>query len=62
VPAAYVGKAFVDAFVEMKQKKNVTLVAVMDEKGKAHINAKDRVFEKTDSLVVIAAHDFDEAK
>jgi voltage-gated potassium channel len=59
VPAAYVGKPFVDAFVEMKQKKNVTLVAVMDGKGKSHINASSRLLEKTDSLVVIAAHDFE---
>jgi hypothetical protein len=31
----------------------------MDGKGKSHINAKDRVLEKGDSLVVIAAHDFE---
>ncbi len=59
VPEKYVGKPFVDAFVEMKKKKNVTLVAVMDEKGKSHINASERVLQKGDSLVVIAAHDFE---
>lgn len=59
VPEAFVGKPFVDAFVEMKKKKNVTLVAVMDKTGKAHINASARVLEETDSLVVIAAHDFE---
>ncbi len=59
VPQDFIGKPFVDAFVEMKKKKNVTLVAVMDEKGKSHINAKDRVLSKGDSLVVIAAHDFE---
>lgn len=59
VPKDFVGKPFVDAFVDMKKKKNVTLVAVMDEKGKSHINASERVLEKTDSLVVIAAHDFE---
>ncbi len=31
----------------------MTLVAVMDEKGKSHINAKDRVLTKGDSLVVV---------
>lgn len=59
VPAAFLGKPFVDAFVDMKKKKNVTLVAVMDEHGKSHINAKDRVLAKGDTLVVIAAHDFE---
>ncbi len=43
----------------MKKKKNVTLVAVMDENGKSHINANDRVLVKGDTLVVIAAHDFE---
>jgi voltage-gated potassium channel len=59
VPESYVGKPFVDAFVEMKQKKNVTMVAVMDLTGKSHINPKDRLLQKGDSLVVIAAHDFE---
>ena len=58
VPAEYVGKTFVDAFVDMKQKKNVTLIAVMDEGGKSHINPKDRPLGKSESLVVIAAFDF----
>jgi voltage-gated potassium channel len=58
VPADYVGKSFVDAFVDMKKTKNVTLVAVMDEHGKASINPIDAVLRKTDSLVVIAAHDY----
>ncbi len=60
VPERYIGKTFVDAFVDMKQTKNVTLVAVMDPKGKAHINASTHVLEKGESLVVIAAHDFEE--
>jgi voltage-gated potassium channel len=59
VPERYVGKAFVDAFVDMKQKKNVTLVAVMDHEGKSHINPNERVLTKGDSLVAIAAHDFE---
>ena len=59
VPNVFVGKPFVDAFVEMKREKNVTLVAVMDEKGKSHINASTRVLGKTDTLVVIASHDFE---
>jgi len=59
VPKEFLGKPFVDAFVEMKKKKNVTLVAVMDEAGKSHINPAERVLAKSDSLVVIAAHDFE---
>ncbi|HEY1960501.1 MAG TPA: ion transporter [Polyangiaceae bacterium] len=58
VPPDLVGKPFVDAFVEMKQKHNVTLIAIMDEDGKSHINPQDTVLRATDSLVVIAAHDY----
>jgi hypothetical protein len=35
------------------------MVAVMDLTGKSHINPKDRLLQKGDSLVVIAAHDFE---
>ncbi len=59
VPEEFVGKPFVDAFIGMKQKRNVTLVAVMDKTGKSHINPQDRVLLKDDSLVAIAAHDFE---
>jgi len=58
VPPDLVGKPFVDAFVEMKRARNVTLVAIMDEDGKSHINPSDTVLRETDSLVVIAAHDY----
>jgi voltage-gated potassium channel len=58
VPAAYVGKPFVEAFMDMKQKRNVTLVALIDEAGKSHINPKDQPLKKGETLVIIAAFDF----
>lgn len=58
VPKEYVGKPFALAFVDMKQKHNVTLVAIMDEAGKSRINPSEAVLAATDSLVVIAAHDY----
>lgn len=54
------GKAFVEAFVDMKRKHNVTLVAVMHDTGKTSINPTDYELRPTDSLVVIAAHDYDD--
>lgn len=58
VPKEFVGKPFVEAFVDMKKKRNVTLVAIMDKDGVTKINPTEGVLGATDSLVVIAAHDY----
>ena len=60
VPKAYVGRKFVDAFVELKRQKNITVVAVQDKSGKTHINASAYELQKGDALIVIAAHEFSE--
>jgi voltage-gated potassium channel len=60
VPTSCVGKTFIDAFIDLKRDKNVTLVAVMDKSGKTHINAREHTLKKSDALIVIAAHEFSE--
>jgi len=54
----WIGKSFVDVFVSMKRDKNVTLVAVIDKKGKTKINPSDVTLQEGDVLVAIASQDF----
>lgn len=49
----WVGKPFFDLFVELKRDKNVTVVAVVDARGRTHINPKDERLREGDALVVI---------
>lgn len=59
VKKEWIGRPFVELFVELKTAENVTLVAILGKDGSRKINPKGEKLAEGDVLVVIAAHDFD---
>lgn len=59
VKKEWIGRPFLDLFVELKKDDNVTLVAILGEDGSRKINPKGEKISAGDVLVVIASHDFD---
>jgi len=55
----WVGRPFVDLFVELKKEDNVTIVAILGKDGSRKINPKGEKISEGDVLVVIASHDFE---
>lgn len=54
VPAAWVGRAFDDVFLEIKKSHQAILVAVYPDKGPVVVNPNDYQFQQGDDAVLIA--------
>ncbi|MDA7951744.1 MAG: hypothetical protein MPJ24_09685 [Pirellulaceae bacterium] len=54
IPESWVGRPFIDLFVEMKKEKNVTLIAVESQSGKMETNPDDYRFEANDKVIYLA--------
>jgi voltage-gated potassium channel len=59
VKKEWVGKSFLDVFVELKKTSNVTPVAILDKDGKRTLNPGDVPLKKGDVLVVIAQQEYE---
>ncbi|CAN5592054.1 ion transporter [soil metagenome] len=59
VKKEWIGRSFLDVFIELKKGFNVTPVAILDSEGKRTLNPGDIPLKEGDSLVVIAQQDFE---
>jgi voltage-gated potassium channel len=57
LPAAWVGKTFMDLFVELKREHNAVLVAVHTAADEMIVNPSEHIFASGDEIVVIAEHE-----
>jgi len=59
IPAAWVGKTFIELLVHLKEKHDALLVAVRAASGEVVVNPSAHTFGRGDELVVIATRDLE---
>ncbi|MGB3402635.1 MAG: ion transporter [Microcoleaceae cyanobacterium] len=56
VKSDWIGKSFLELFLELKQTYNAILIAVDQGQGQFHVNPQEYTFNATDQLILIAQH------
>jgi voltage-gated potassium channel len=56
VKSDWVGKSFLELFLELKQTYNAILIAVDQGQGQFHVNPQEYTFNATDQMILIAQH------
>ena len=59
VPAAWVGKTFMELLVFLKEKHNALLIAVRSPSGEMLVNPPSHTFRRGDQIVVIATRELE---
>lgn len=59
IPAAWVGKTFIELLVHLKEKHDALLIAVRAASGEVVVNPSAHTFGGGDEIVVIATHDLE---
>jgi Trk K+ transport system NAD-binding subunit len=59
IPAAWVGKTFVELLVHLKEKHDARLIAVRGASGEVVVNPSGHTFQGGDQIVVIATRELE---
>jgi voltage-gated potassium channel len=59
VPAAWMGRTFIELLVHLKEKHDALLVAVRGASGEVVVNPRSHTFQGGDEIVVIATHELE---